>query len=110
MAVAVCRIAIPVCGAALLAACQSMPVLRVPPVTHHVPMVEAAPAPPMVVPNPIYKVGNPYQVAGIWYYPKEQPDYDQTGIASWYGAYFHGMLTSNGEVFDRNGVTAAHPT
>jgi rare lipoprotein A len=64
----------------------------------------------MVVPNPIYKVGNPYQVAGIWYYPKEQPDYNETGIASWYGADFHGMLTANGEVFDRNAVSAASPT
>jgi rare lipoprotein A len=64
----------------------------------------------MPVPNPIYKVGNPYQVAGIWYYPKEQPDYDETGIASWYGADFHGMLTADGEVFDRNAISGAHPT
>ena len=58
----------------------------------------------------VYKVGNPYQVAGVWYYPKEQPNYDETGIASWYGAQFHGHLTANGEVFDRNNVSAAHPT
>ncbi len=58
----------------------------------------------------IYKVGNPYEVAGEWYYPREQPDYDETGIASWYGSDFHGRLTSNGEVFDRNIVSAAHPT
>jgi rare lipoprotein A len=64
----------------------------------------------MAAPNPIYKVGNAYQVAGIWYYPKEQPDYDETGIASWYGADFHGMLTANGEVFDRNAISGAHPT
>ena len=58
----------------------------------------------------VYKVGSPYQVAGVWYYPREQPGYDETGIASWYGAQFHGRVTANGEVFDRNGVTAAHPT
>lgn len=58
----------------------------------------------------VYKVGRPYQVAGVWYYPREQPGYDETGIASWYGAQFHGRRTANGEVFDRNGVTAAHPT
>lgn len=83
-----------------------------PPAVKPVPMAQAVvPAvPPMMVPNPIYKIGNPYQVAGIWYYPKEQPDYNETGIASWYGADFHGLLTANGEVFDRNGVTAAHPT
>ena len=37
-----------------------------------------------------YKVGNPYQIAGVWYYPKEDPFYDETGIASWYGQDFHG--------------------
>lgn len=57
-----------------------------------------------------YKVGQPYQVDGVWYYPKEQPAYDETGIASWYGADFHGKLTADGEVFDRNAVTGAHPT
>jgi rare lipoprotein A len=55
-------------------------------------------------------VGDPYQVAGVWYYPKEQPDYDQTGIASWYGTEYHGQVTADGEVFDRNAITAAHPT
>jgi rare lipoprotein A len=61
-------------------------------------------------PQPVYKVGSPYQVSGIWYYPKEQPDYDETGIASWYGSQFHGRLTADGEVFDRNTPSAAHPT
>ena len=58
----------------------------------------------------VYKVGNPYQADGIWYYPREQPDYDETGIASWYGAQFHGKHTSNGEIFDSNALTAAHRT
>ncbi|HKU54345.1 MAG TPA: hypothetical protein VJP60_03205, partial [Rhizomicrobium sp.] len=31
----------------------------------------------------VYKVGQPYQVDNVWYYPREQPDYDETGIASW---------------------------
>ncbi|HEX4160721.1 MAG TPA: septal ring lytic transglycosylase RlpA family protein [Rhizomicrobium sp.] len=57
-----------------------------------------------------YKVGQPYQEAGVWYYPQEQPDYDATGVASWYGSDFHGKLTANGEVFDARGLTAAHPT
>jgi rare lipoprotein A len=60
--------------------------------------------------SPQYKVGDPYQIAGVWYYPREEPDYDQTGIASWYGAQFHGRLTANGEVFDRTIISAAHPT
>lgn len=58
----------------------------------------------------IYKVGNPYQINGVWYYPKEDPNYDETGIGSWYGEQFHGKATANGEVFDMNEVTAAHPT
>lgn len=34
----------------------------------------------------------------------------QTGLASWYGEPFHGRLTASGEVFDKNALTAAHPT
>jgi rare lipoprotein A len=58
----------------------------------------------------IYKVGNPYQINGVWYYPKEDPNYDETGIGSWYGEQFHNKVTANGEIFDMNEVTAAHPT
>ncbi|HEY9164327.1 MAG TPA: septal ring lytic transglycosylase RlpA family protein [Magnetovibrio sp.] len=57
-----------------------------------------------------YKVGKPYQIAGSWYYPSENWEYDETGIASWYGPKFHGKSTANGEVFDQWGVSAAHKT
>lgn len=57
-----------------------------------------------------YKVGAPYQVAGVWYYPRAEPSYDRTGIASWYGRQFHGRKTANGEIFDMNVPSAAHPT
>ena len=57
-----------------------------------------------------YKVGKPYQIGGVWYYPKVDMTYDKTGIASWYGPGFHGRRTANGEVFDQNALTAAHPT
>jgi rare lipoprotein A len=57
-----------------------------------------------------YKVGTPYQIDGVWYYPAEDWNYDETGIASWYGEQFHGRYTANGEVFDLNTVTAAHRT
>lgn len=56
------------------------------------------------------KVGKPYQIGGVWYVPREQPNYDQRGIASWYGQQFHMKATANGEVFDMNAVTAAHTT
>lgn len=57
-----------------------------------------------------YLVGNPYKVAGNWYTPSEDPDYEATGTASWYGSNFHGRLTANGEIFDMNGISGAHPT
>lgn len=58
----------------------------------------------------LYKVGKPYQVDGIWYYPKQDLNYDETGIASWYGEQFHGRDTANREIFDLNSLTAAHHT
>ncbi|MEE8444731.1 MAG: septal ring lytic transglycosylase RlpA family protein [Alphaproteobacteria bacterium] len=61
-------------------------------------------------PAPEYKVGKPYQIAGIWYYPAQNFDYAETGIASWYGAQFHGRRTANGEIYDMNALTAAHRT
>jgi rare lipoprotein A len=71
------------------------------------------PPPPTVtvLPNAgVYKIGQPYQVDNIWYYPREQPDYDETGIASWYGPTFYGHHTANGEMYDGNALTAAHKT
>ena len=55
-------------------------------------------------------VGKPYTVAGKVYVPKEVKGYSATGTASWYGPQFHGRLTANGEVFDRESVSIAHPT
>ncbi|HLZ76262.1 septal ring lytic transglycosylase RlpA family protein [Phenylobacterium sp.] len=52
----------------------------------------------------------PYQVGGIWYVPHEQPRYDETGIASWYGDAFNMKATANGEIFDMNQFSAAHTT
>lgn len=56
-------------------------------------------------------VGRPYSVAGKRYAPYDKPlGYTQVGTASWYGEAFHGRRTANGEVYDRLGVSAAHPT
>ena len=57
-----------------------------------------------------YKVGNPYEINGVWYTPEEDFNYDETGLASWYGPGFHGNQTANGEIFDQDALTAAHPT
>ncbi|MGB9152891.1 MAG: septal ring lytic transglycosylase RlpA family protein [Alphaproteobacteria bacterium] len=58
----------------------------------------------------IYKVGTPYQIGGEWYYPREDYSYDETGVASWYGADFHEHRTANGEIFNKDELTAAHKT
>lgn len=57
-----------------------------------------------------YQIGKPYKVAGRWYKPRENKRYDETGQASWYGPNFHGRRTANGEIFDQNALSAAHPT
>jgi rare lipoprotein A len=57
-----------------------------------------------------YFVGKPYTIAGRTFVPSEQPGYDAKGMASWYGEAFHRRKTSNGEYFDMNMLTAAHPT
>ncbi|MBI1867855.1 MAG: septal ring lytic transglycosylase RlpA family protein [Methylocystis sp.] len=57
----------------------------------------------------VYMVGKAYQIAGETYYPSEKP-YAAVGMASWYGAGFHGRKTANGEVFDRSSISAAHRT
>ncbi|KEC55086.1 septal ring lytic transglycosylase RlpA family protein [Bartonella koehlerae] len=55
-------------------------------------------------------VGKPYKIKGKWYYPQHDPAYKRIGQASWYGSDFHGRLTANGEIYDMNLLTAAHPT
>lgn len=85
------------------------------PMPHHAPPRRAErPAPPPRPVGPVsdtpVKVGKPYQVAGIWYVPADDATYDQVGLASWYGAQFHGGPTANGELFDMDRVGAAHKT
>ena len=88
--------------ALVLAACSSTPPPAPKPVEDH-----AVTVPPNAG---VYKVGQPYQVDNVWYYPREQPDYDETGIASWYGPTFYGHHTANGEMYDGGALTAAHKT
>jgi len=57
-----------------------------------------------------YRIGKPYVVAGRTYTPETNEEYSAEGLASWYGDDFHGRLTANGEIFDMNAITAAHPT
>ena len=96
-------------GATLvLAGCASNE--KLPPAPRTIGGQTAGAGPDTSGPKPHRKVGNPYKVAGIWYYPKEDPTYDTVGVGSWYGPKFHGRKTANGEIFDMNRLTAAHPT
>ena len=60
--------------------------------------------------NGFYKIGQPYQIDGKWYYPAVNWSYEETGVASWYGPDFDGKYTANGERYDMNALTAAHRT
>ena len=62
--------------------------------------------------EPLSRFSNrPYTVFGVEYVPATTlRPYKERGIASWYGRKFHSQKTSNGEVYDMYGMTAAHPT
>jgi rare lipoprotein A len=73
----------------------------------------AAPRPSdMVGPTgkPLRGTEKPYQINGVWYYPKEDRDYNVVGTGSWYGEQFHNRRTANGEIFDMDIPSAAHKT
>ena len=63
-------------------------------------------------PEPYAKYANrPYSVFGQTYTPMlDDLPYSKQGVASWYGAKFHGQRTSSGELYDMYKMTAAHPT
>ena len=68
---------------------------------------------PDAVPRQEFKSpsGNPetYVIDGVTYRVMDSSDgYREEGIASWYGGYFHGRLTSSGDVYDMYQMTAAH--
>jgi rare lipoprotein A len=52
----------------------------------------------------------PYQIGGHWYYPAQQPHYQATGYASWYGEAENCRHTADGEVMDAQAVSGAHKT
>ncbi len=55
--------------------------------------------------------GNPvsYEVFGRTYYVSGSSEgYKERGLASWYGAAFHGKRTSSGVPYDMHAMTAAH--
>lgn len=59
-----------------------------------------------------YKIGRAYTINGKTYIPKVNINYDQTGMASWYGSRhgFHGRKTANGDRYNKYSLSAAHPS
>ncbi len=96
---------------ALLAwGCSSAPQRVAVPGTAGVP---GAPGANVVIDEPRSARGNPpfYEVFGRRYHVLDTSEgYRERGVASWYGQDFHGLQTSNGEVYDMYAYTAAHPT
>jgi rare lipoprotein A len=101
------------CGCLLLANCSSSSKLT----SRIDPKYGVAASPRVIEPGQpvpkgggVYRVGKPYQVAGRTYTPEENNGYRAEGLASWYGDDFHGRLTANGEIYDMEAISAAHPT
>lgn len=57
-----------------------------------------------------FKIGSPYKIFGVPYTPQNYEEYEEIGTASWYGPAFNGKLTANGEIYNMDSMTAAHPT
>lgn len=88
---------------AMLASCVGAPEPRTtasrPPPVYRVPVSDAAP-----------RTGPTYSVGGRSYTPRDDSDYEESGLASWYGEELRGSKTANGEPFNPDGFTAAHRT
>ncbi len=56
------------------------------------------------------KIGTPYKIDGITYYPEKYENFEEVGQASWYGDEFDGKKTANGETYNMQDFTAAHRT
>lgn len=75
-------------------------------VAKHIPMPQDAQARSVGT----FKVGNAYNIQGKRYNPTETYNMTEVGLASWYGPGFNGKKTANGEIFDKDELTAAHRT
>jgi len=69
----------------------------------------AACQPSVPPPQPHYVLGEAYQAAGIWYYPHETFDAEETGLATVYSGS-HQALTADGEALDQSAMAGAHQT
>lgn len=101
-------VAVAALGCAGLAACATPMATRLPQAGSTARPYSGPPAPGSTA--GLRGTEKPYQIRGIWYYPKADPNYDERGIGSWYGEQFHNRRTANGEIFDMDLPSAAHKT
>lgn len=101
-------VAVAALGCAALAACATPLPTRLPQTTSTARPYSGPPAPGSTA--GLRGTEKPYQIRGVWYYPKADPDYDERGVGSWYGEQFHNRRTANGEIFDMDLPSAAHKT
>jgi rare lipoprotein A len=66
--------------------------------------------PPGPASQPRYMVGEPYQMGGVWSYPREEFGLVQTGLSAVATDARAGRRTANGEIHDPAALTAAHRT
>ncbi len=66
--------------------------------------------PPGLAPQPRYVVGEPYQLGGVWSYPREEFGLVQTGLSAVAADSRAGRRTANGEIHDPSALSAAHRT
>lgn len=98
------------CGAILDIAGKRPVPSRPSPTAGRVPAPGPGSAPPAEM-GPYGAKTNPYTVRGVRYYPlKSAHGYEETGIASWYGAENHGMRTASGSIYNMYSISAAHKT
>ncbi len=60
--------------------------------------------------GPVHMSDKNYFCRGSWHCPQNYYEYDEVGIASWYGDAFHGKAKASGEKFNKMAMTAAHKT
>ena len=60
-------------------------------------------------PQPHYVLGKPYQSGGVWWYPRDSYNFEETGLAAVYSGD-HPDLTTDGELFSQSALAAGQPT
>ncbi len=79
-----------------------------PPLLAILALAACTPPQPQEAVAPHYVVGKPYRIGGVWRYPREQFDAEETGLAT-VETRTTG-LTADGEAVDPRAMAAAHPT